>query len=168
MDTIDHLWGFAQLPDAIPYPYHGEDNPMTLVCQSRLDEGIVYIFADLDYFFGDLEAESGSMGEWSRDFFRVVYTPADVPLQIHEIRYPDGTPAVPDEKPIGEALLHPATCWTDELDQDFPGYQVLLQVDEEDEIGLRFYDCGSLFFLIRPEDLQAKRFEHVRCALYSY
>lgn len=166
--NIDHLWGFAQLPDTISYPFHGEDNPMTLVCQARLEDGIVYIFADLDYFLGDIEAEGGHLGEWDKELFCVEYTPAGKPLYVHEIRHADGTSAVPDERPIGEALLHPATCWQDELEQDFPGYEVLLQVDEDDEIGLRFYDCGSLFFLIRPEDLRAKRFENVRCVLYSY
>ena len=45
---------------------------------------------------------------------------------------------------------------------------MLLQLDESEEIGLRFYDCGTLFFLIKPEDLAARRFDDVRCVLYSY
>lgn len=167
-DNINRMWGFAQLPDSFPYPFHGEDNPMTPVCQAHLDGGILYIFADLDYFFGDLDAESGHIGEWDKDFYRVLYTMEDAPLHLHEIRYPDGTPAVPEARPLGEELLHPPTCWTDELAQDYPGYEVLFQLDEDDDIGLRFYDCGTLFFLIKPEDLQAHRFDRVRCALYSY
>ena len=167
-DNIDHLWGFALLPDAFPYPCRGEENPMTLVCQARWDEGIVCIFADLDYFFGDIEADGGHLGEWSRDYFKVVYTAADKPLHLHEIRYPDGTPAVPESRPLGDTFLHPPTCWQDELEQDFPGYEVLLQLEEDEEIGLRFYDCGTLFFLIRPEDLAAHHFDRVRCVLYSY
>lgn len=104
---------------------------MTLVCQTRWDEGVVCIFADLDYF-------------------KVVYTAADKPLHLHEIRYPDGTPAVPESRPLDDTFLHPPTCWQDELEQDFPGYEVLL------------------FFLIRPEDLAAHHFDRVRCVLYSY
>lgn len=167
-DNIDHLWGFALLPDAFPYPCRGEENPMTLVCQARWDEGIVCIFADLDYFFGDIEADGGHLGEWGRDYFKVVYTGLDTPLHLHEIRYPDGTPAVPESQPLGDTFLHPPTCWQDELEQDFPGYEVLLQLEEDEEIGLRFYDCGTLFFLIRPEDLAAHHFDRVRCVLYSY
>ena len=58
--------------------------------------------------------------------------------------------------------------WRDEVAQDYPGYEVLVQLDEDDELGLRFYDCGTLFFLIRPEDLAARNFENVKCVLYSY
>jgi len=58
--------------------------------------------------------------------------------------------------------------WRDEIAQEYPGYEVLVQLDEDDEISLRFYDCGTLFFLIKPEDLAARNFENVKCVLYSY
>ena len=58
--------------------------------------------------------------------------------------------------------------FTDEVAQDYPGYRVLLQLDESDVHQLRFYDCGSLFFLIPEEDIADNRFDRVVCALYSY
>ena len=177
MDNFrSHWWGFAALPKELEQPYHGEDNPMTLVCQFALGEGAVWVFADLDYWFGDLEAESGSLGEWDKAFYKVLYAPKVDEVFEHEIRYADGSSAVPEEvKANGEWLeangshvLGRATTWTDEIAQEFPGYEVLVQLEEDDEIGLRFYDCGSLFFLIRPEDLAARNFENVKCVLYSY
>ena len=132
---------------------------------------MVYVFADLDYFFGDIEAEGGHIGEWDSDFFRVLYTGDLSQLHEHEIRYADGTSAVPEPKPMNyneSHVLGAPTCWQDELAQDYPGYQVLVQLEEDDNIDLRFYDCGTLFFLIKPEDLAAKRFDRVKCVLYSY
>ena len=41
----------------------------------------------------------------------------------------------------------------------FYDYINLLQIDEEDRWGLRLYDCGMINFLIRPEDLKARRLD---------
>ena len=166
----NHWWGFAAMPPGMEPPFHGEDNPMTLVCQFALGEGMVYVFADLDYWFGDLDAPSGSIGEWSREFFHVLYAPTRENLHIHEIRFPDGTSAAPNPLPMNkDALIMKGNGeWRDELAQDYPGYEVLVQLEEDDDLGLRFYDCGTLFFLITPEDLAARNFENVKCVLYSY
>lgn len=169
--TKEYWWGFAALPDGAAYPCRGEDNPLTPVCQFGYGEGMVSVFADLDYFFGDTEADGGHLGEWSSDFFRVLYADDLSHLHEHEIRYADGTSAVPEPREMTDypsLVLSRPTCWQDELAQDYPGYEVLVQLEEDEDIGLRFYDCGTLFFLIRPEDLTAKRFDRVRCVLYSY
>ena len=177
MNTFQsHWWGFAALPEGLEMPYRGEENPMTLIAQFELGEGAVWVFADLDYWFGDLDAESGPIGEWDASFFKVLYAPTRENVHLHEVRYADGTSAVPAEvKANGEWLeangshvLGRATTWVDEIEQDYPGYDVLLQLEEDDDIGLRFYDCGSLFFLITPEDLSARNFDAVKCVLYSY
>ena len=169
--TKEYWWGFAALPDGAAYPCRGEDNPLTPVCQFGYGEGMVSVFADLDYFFGDTEADGGHLGEWDRAFFRVLYTDDLSHLHEHEIRYPDGTSAVPEPRKLTaypSLVLSKPTCWQDELAQDYPGYEVLVQLEEDEDIGLRFYDCGTLFFLIKPEDLAAKRFDRVRCVLYSF
>lgn len=159
------------MPDTMTYPSRGQDTPLTLICQFRYGGGMVYVLADLDYFFGDMEADGGHLGEWDKEWFRVLYTEDLSDLHEHEIRYADGSSAVPEARvPEGydSRFLSKPTAWTDELAQDYPGYEVLVQLEEDDDIGLRFYDCGTLFFLIRPEDLAARRFENVRCVLYSY
>lgn len=169
--ATEHWWGFAAMPNTMEYPSRGQDNPLTLICQFRCGNGMVYVLADLDYFFGDMEADGGHLGEWDKEWFRVLYTEDLSDLHEHEIRYADGSSAVPEARvPEGydSRFLSKPTAWTDELAQDYPGYEVLVQLEEDDGIGLRFYDCGTLFFLIRPEDLAARRFDQVRCVLYSY
>lgn len=174
--TKSHWWGFAAMPEDMEYPCSYDDNPMTLVCQFHLDDGMVYVFADLDYFFGDLEALGGHMGEWPEDFYKVLYSPTRENLHEHEIRYEDGTSAVPEPEDLDAPakrheeshVLGKPTSWTDELRHEYKGYKVLVQLDESDELGLRFYDCGTVFFLIKPEDLEARRFEDVKCVLYSF
>ena len=166
-----HWWGFAAIPDEMEYPFNGAENPLTLVCQFPADEGMVYVFADLEYFFGDLEADGGHLGAWDERFYKVLYAPSRENLHEHEIRYADGSSGVPE--PVYENVPEwnkprPAQCFTDEVEQDWPGYEVLVELEENDDIDLRFYDCGELFFLIRPEDRAAKRFDRVACALYSY
>ena len=167
--SAPHRWGFAALPEGVEYPYNGDDNPMTLIGQYHLGEGMLYLFADLDYFFGDLDAESGALGEWDSSFFRVIYSPARENLHLHRVLDEEDEPALPAAAPVGEQDILPKSYdFSDEISQDYPGYRVLAQVEEDDDLQLRFYDCGNLTFLIRPADLRARRFDNVKCVLYSY
>ena len=69
-----HWWGFPDLPEAF-------------VCQIRLEEiaeldhegklphkGMLWFFADLDYFLGDMDAPCGGSGEWEPGTFKVLYS----------------------------------------------------------------------------------------------
>lgn len=171
-----HWWGFAAMPEEMEYPFNGAENPMTLICQFHLGEGMVYVLADLEYFFGDFDADGGHIGEWDKHLYKVLYAPTRENLHEHEILYASGKPAVPDPEPLDapqqrqecSAVLHKAQNFRDEVEQEYPDYQVLVELDENDTIGLRFYDCGTLYFLIKPEDLEARRFENTICVLYSY
>ena len=194
-------WGCPELPDEFDWPEApdggGDGDPMTFICQIRcsdpasLDpegllphEGMLWFFAALDYFLGDLDADSPGMGDWPQQYFRVLYSPVCDNLNPHRLVYPDGTPAclpaeailpgpatVPDATPVilseaeGYLLGEP---YFDEVRQENPGMISLLQIEENDSWGLRFYDCGMLFFLISPEDLAARRFDRVRCWLHSF
>ena len=57
--------------------------------------------------------------------------------------------------------------YLEEVREAMPGLVPLLQIDENDDWGLRFFDCGMLTFMISPEDLAARRFDRVRAYLYS-
>lgn len=170
-NQYEHWWGYAALPEEVVYPYNGDNNPLTLICQFALGDGLVCVFADLDYFFGDLYADGGHIGEWKKDLYKVIYSPTRDKLHEHEIKYEDGTSAVPEPHSINgydSLILCKPTTWQDELLNDYPDYQILVQVEEDDSINLRFYDCGTLFFLIKPEDLNARDFSKVKCVLYTY
>jgi len=49
-----------------------------------------------------------------------------------------------------------------------PGYLSLLQIDESDRWDLVFHDCGTLNFLIRPDDLLKRRWDQTQCYLFSF
>ena len=51
---------------------------------------------------------------------------------------------------------------------DVPGYIALLQLEEDYRWGLRFFDCGSLYLLIRPDDLRRRCFDNMRCEVFTY
>ncbi len=199
-------WGFADMPDDMDYPVipyeDGDDDPLTLVCQIRCSdlaevdpegllphEGMLYFFADIDKYVGDLRGEEdeededypfhNNMGEWSPEVFRVLYSPTEKDLHSHRILNDDGSSyALPAEKitfttredrfdDIDFHLLgHPCS---DELEYWYPGYINLFQICEEWDHwgGLFLYDTGFINFLIKPEDLKARRFDHIIAYLLS-
>ena len=46
-----------------------------------------------------------------------------------------------------------------DIQEGYYDYINLLQIDENDDWGLRLYDCGMINFLIRPEDLKNRKFD---------
>ena len=174
--SLEHWWGNPAMPETMEYPYTIEDNPMTLVCQFHLGEGMVYVFADLDYFFGDYSVHCGGMGEWPDYFYKVLYSPTRENLHEHKVLLEDGTSALPEPQAMDEpgkrgeesSVLCRPSNFGYEVQQEYPDYRVLLRLDESDMLGLRFYDCGMLYFLIKPEDLEARRFDNVKAVLYSF
>ena len=207
-------WGFPDLPDDLDWPTveaedDGEvfDDPLTFVCQIRckelaeLDpegllphEGMLYFFAALDYFLGDLDAFTApGMGEWPSECFKVLYSPVEEGPNTHTLFYDeeDEIPACPAPERIvfgqkmpdqvghdgvydvtpdpdrGDYTTMLGEPFTDETREAMPGYISLLQIDENDDWGLRFFDSGMLNFMIKPADLKARRFDKVRVWLYS-
>ena len=188
-------WGFPDLPDDLDWPTveasdEGEtfEDPLTFICQIRCEElaeldpegllpheGMLYFFAALDYFLGDLDAFTApGMGEWPSECFRVLYSPVCEGLNTHTLMYDEDTPAAlapesisfktPDRESYTGLLGEP---YLEETRDAMPGLISLLQIDENDEWGLRFFDCGMLNFMIKPADLKARRFDKVRVWLYS-
>ena len=96
------------MPETLDYPellVTDEDgdswqDPLTFICQIRCEdiaaldpeellphEGMLYFFAALDYFLGDIEAPSyPGMGQWQTESFRVLYSPFCEQLHTHQLR----------------------------------------------------------------------------------
>lgn len=120
------------------------------------------------------------MGQWRPEYFRVLYAPTCENLHTHHIVNEDGSPATqPAERIIfhllpqgggregaGLRLLGPP--YIEEVRAQMPGRLSLLQVDESDRWGLNFYDCGTLNFLLRPDDLRAQQWDKTECYLFSF
>lgn len=191
-------WGEPDMPETLDWPSvevtdeDGErfDDPLTFICQIRCEdicpmdsdnllphEGMLYFFAALDYFLGDMETPAyPGMGEWQQDYFRVLYSPTCDDLHTHHVSYPDGTPATKPAEAIvfskGDAyddgLKLLGKPYIDEVAQDMPDMLSLLQIDGNDRWYLMFHDCGTLNFLISPDDLRNRRWNCTKCYLFSF
>ena len=190
-------WGEPDMPESLDYPEvlvteDGDSwqDPLTFVCQIRLEDiaaldpegllphkGMLYFFAALDYFLGDIDAPSyPGMGEWQPQYFRVLYAPSCEELHTHHVFDADGNPAnLPaeaitftpcDANDDGQRLL--GLPYIEDVREAMPGMLSLLQVEENDDWDLTFHDCGTLHFLIDPEDLKQRRWDKVACYLFSY
>ncbi len=138
---------------------------------------MLYFFAALDYFLGDMETPAyPGMGEWQQDYFRVLYSPTCDDLHTHHVSYPDGTPAtMPAETVVfskgnvcDDGLKLLGSPYIEEVTQCMPGMMSLLQIDGNDRWNLMFHDCGTLNFLISPDDLKNRRWNCTKCYLFSF
>lgn len=195
-------WGAADLPDGWDYPEipyeDGINDPMTLVCQIRCadlapfdpgnllpHEGMLYFFAAIDEYLHALDEDGyyverechNGMGEWSPDAYRVLYSPSEKNLVIHNTVNEDGSPAyLPAEKIDFELSDDPfdpnfkllGQPYYEEVRELYPDYLNLLQIEENEDWGLVLYDCGMICFLILPEDLMARRFDRVKVYFHSF
>lgn len=166
--------------------------PLTFICQIRLKDiaafntegmlphsGMLYFFAAIDYFLGeDSPLDLPSHG-YSGELIRVIYSEQEDDLQPYSLTWEDsGESVFRDAEEIvfdsvadgsysvfSHGLLGNAN---DEVEEWYPNMIPLLRVEEEDRWGLRFYDCGTLYFLISPEDLSRRRFDKVMTELFFY
>ena len=183
-----HWWGFPDLPEACEWPCNEDGDLLTFICQISLEDiseldsdnrlphkGMIWFFADLDYFLGDLDAPCGGTGEWESGTFKVIYSEDNSDLLTHEYYWEDGDPAVlPAEEMTFEAAsetdfgfkLLGMPAMTEGYENENEGLMSLLQLDEEERWGLRFFDCGTVNFMV-PLDRQNDDFSNVSFCLHS-
>lgn len=168
----------------------GNPLPLLFLCQIRCSDlatfdtknllphkGMLYFFAAIQDFLEDFDFGNSiplyhGYGELSKEYFKVLYSPTTDNLSTYEILWEDDTPAYMTEeeaitfsaeKPdddYGEFYLLGSPTYT-EIEENYPDYINLLQIDEEDRWSLRFIDLGQLNFLIKPEDLAKRNFDNV-------
>lgn len=187
-------WGFPDMPESLEYPEVPIDedysDPLTFICQIRCEElaeldtegllpheGMLWFFGSLDYFLGNPDAECNpGMGEWQAPFFKVLYSKDCGTLHTHVTVYDDGTPACMPAEAISFRKCDDTSDDTrllgrpylQEINEQYHDYVSLLQIDENDDWGLRFYDCGMLCMLLQPQDLEERRFQYTKCYLHSF
>ena len=191
-------WGQPDMPEEFEYPEvtvvddDGEEfqDPLTFVCQIRCEDiadfdpegllphsGMLYFFAAMDYYLGDLDAFAyPGMGDWQKKYFKVLYSPSCDALHTHKIVFDDGTPfGLPAESITfshcdntydGIRLL--GKPYLDEVCEQNPDMVSLLQIAEEERWHMVFYDCGMINYLITPQNLQNRKWDKVHCHLFSF
>ena len=183
-----HWWGFPDMPEAFEWPFNNDGDLLTFICQIRLEDiagldsecrlphkGMLWFFADLDYFLGDLDAACAGLGEWNPTAFKVLYCEDCSELHTHEYYWEDGEPAVlPAEKMSFEPAsdedsgfkLLGMPAMTEGYENENEGMMSLLQLDEDERWGLRFFDCGTVNFMI-PVKRGIDDFSSVSFCLHS-
>ena len=88
---------------------------------------------------------------------------------IHELRghvgHQIGGHAIAVQNPVEYEIAHAVlggngVAWDDpRMDAEAQRWVLLAQFDSENAAGMMWGDCGTLYWLIRPEDLAARRFE---------
>lgn len=190
-------WGAPDLPAGSPYPTvpcsDGEgddwDEPLTFLCQIRCEDiaaldtenqlphtGMLYFFAAVDYFLGLDSPIETHIGDWDQPCVRVMYSPSCDNLEPYDLHYDSGESVFyPEEKLTfvacedheeGFKLL--GKPYLQEVQEEHPDKISLLQVDENDDWNLRFYDCGMLNLLISEKDLKNRYWEGAQGYLFSF
>ena len=185
-------WGAPDLPLHVDYPCNEQGDPLTFVCQIRLEDiapydtdsllphsGMLYFFAAIGEYINLLdepEGEHNGLGEWSADSYKIIYSPSCDELEPFQVLYDDGEPAyLPAEalsfENVGSAyesfkLL--GRPYYDEIAEEYPGKISLLQIDENDEWELTLYDCGMICFMIDPEALKEQQWDEAAVYFHSF
>lgn len=176
-------WGDPDLPPQLEYPLFaceedGEEYPLTFVCQINCEEiapfdkegllpheGMLYFFAAIDDFVGYESPESFPLGEWPKKAVAVKYA-KQINFEtfcscilVDEENQPLTEPALKiefsrdeDEAGYGHKLL--GLPFFEEVREAMDGYVNLLQIDEDDDLGIRFYDSGMLNIMMKASDLK--------------
>lgn len=197
LDGKSKWWGAPDMPEDMPYPYVmvlGDDNeqypePLTFICQIRLEdiadydhdnllphEGMLYFFAAIDHF---LQMESPlelPLHEYSGEMVRVLYSPTTDGLKPYELNWEDTGESVfrPAEQMMfgheGESICHAmlGSPRDNEVNERQEKMVQLLRIEEDDNWNLRFYDCGSMYFLISRHNLAKRRFDRVETEVFFY
>ena len=183
-----HWWGFPDLPESVDWPANEDGDLLTFICQIRLEEiahldpegllpheGMMWFFADMDYFLGDMDARCNGIGEWEQDSYMVIYQKEVDRLHTHEYYWEDGSLAVleaekigfenTDEEDFGFKLLG-MPAMTEGYENENEGMVSLLQLDEEDRWVMRFFDCGPINFMM-PLEAMLQR-DYSQCSLFLH
>lgn len=168
------------------------DEPLTFLCQIRCEdiaaldpdgllphEGMLYFFAAVDYFLGyDGCPLQTPIGEWPGECVRIMYSPTCEGLEPYEMTWDETGESVfmPAEKldfeacdPCDDGFKLLGRPYLIEINEEYDDdYVSVLQIDENDDWGLRFYDCGMLFLLMRRSYLFWHDWEQAVGCMHSF
>ena len=191
-------WGDPDFPENMEYPTvkvteDGEsfDYPLTFICQINCEdiapfdkenrlphEGMLYFFGAIDEYLGYDSPTHNGMGEWAKGEFMVKYAKAvnfetfqscilvddeDQPLTEPEMEMEFFE--CEDNAMVSRLLGVP---FDEDVRDQYPDHFSLLHLEENEEIGLRFYDCGTLDVLIKESDLKYGNWKKIKAYLQSH
>ena len=191
-------WGDPDFPENMEYPTvkvteDGEsyDYPLTFICQINCEdiapfdpenrlphEGMLYFFGAIDEYLGYDSPTHNGMGEWAKGEFMVKYAKTvnfetfqscilvddeDQPLTEPEMEMEFFE--CEDNAMVSRLLGVPIDS---DVKEQYPDHLSLLHLEENEEIGLRFYDCGTLDVVIKESDLKYGNWKKIKAYLQSH
>ena len=183
-DRHSHWFGYPVMPEDFPLPQDSAGNPLGFICQidcreipaeeNKLPhEGMLYIFADLDYYAG-VDGDPMPMYS-SADWIRVIYLNEKqlVNLSVRDddrfgnvfepvkisLNYNKPTCDEPEHHLLGE----PEHREWDDWDKPYGGWRLLFQMDSCDgsDYHFNFLDWGVFNILISPDNLKNHDYDNV-------
>ena len=182
-------WGDPDMPENMEYPMV-EDYPLTFVCQINCEdiaaydpegrlphEGMLYFFAALDGWLGYESPVENGMGEWPKGHFVVKYAKE---INFETFRScimvdEDDQSVTEPEREIEFSLCEDnddgikllGVPYYEEVRENYPELMNLLQLDEDDELSMRFYDCGMVNLMMKEADLKFMNWKRTKAYLHS-
>ena len=164
--------------------------PLTFICQidcadiAPFDkegllphEGMLYFFAAIDDYIGYESPGHFGLGKWPKKAVKVKYV-----KQINMETFNSCILVDDEENELAEPEMAIDFCecgdecdgikllgrpYFDEVRDQFPDCVSLLQLDEDDDLEMRFYDCGNLNVLLSESDLKFGNWSHAFGFLHS-
>ncbi len=176
-------WGNPDLPPQVEYPTYkvmedGEeyDYPLTFLCQidcadiagldkeNRLPhEGMLYFFAAIDEFLGYDSPTHQGLGKWPAKTVVVKYTKQInmetfnscilVDDEEQELAEPEMRIEFSECEDNADGIKLLGLPFFGDVRDENPDCVNLLQLDEDEELEMSFYDCGNFNVLIKESDL---------------
>ena len=140
-------------------------------------EGMLYFFAALDEWLGYESATHNGLGEWPKGHFVVKYAKAinfetfrscilvddeDNPLTDPELEIVFSECA---DDAQGHKLL--GVPFFEDVRNENPEMLNLLQIDDDEDLGIRLYDCGNINLLMKPSDLGYGNWKKTKAYMHS-
>ena len=140
-------------------------------------EGMLYFFAAIDEWIGYDSPTHNGIGEWPKGNFVVKYAKSinfetfqscilvdddDQSLTEPELEI---TFSECSDDADGIKLL--GIPYYEEVRQLYPDMVNLLQLDENEVIGMNFYDCGNVNLMIKDSDLKFGNWKKTKAYLHS-
>ena len=138
---------------------------------------MLYFFGAIDEFLGYDSPTHNGMGEWKKGEVVVKYAKA-----INFETFQSCILVDDDDQPLTEPELEMEffQCDDDSMNSRllgipyyedvrnlYPEHTSLLHLEENEEIGLRFYDCGTLDIVMKESDLKYGNWKKVKAYLHS-
>lgn len=166
------------------------DYPLTFICQincediAHLDpenrlphEGMLYFFGAIDEYLGYETYTHNGIGEWPKGEFVVKYAKSinfetfQSCILVDDEDQPLTEPEMEmeffecEENAEGFKLL--GYPYYEEVRNLYPEHLNLLQLDADEDLGLRFYDCGMLNVVMKESDLKFGNWKKSKACLHS-